>query len=107
MSTKIDINKFYELAREDISKLIDGAAVNSSAIFNASGEDVNFAVYNYIDVFYEIPAQEGLVAKDYYGTVAASGTHFKVNPNKVVAHQFLVKPGKAYVYRGPGKLEEI
>jgi len=107
LDAKIDINDFQKLAREDISKLIKGAAVGSALIFNASGKPVTFYVYNYIDVVYWISAQKTKVAHGYHGTVTASGKVFKIHPNKEKGDEFTVVPNGAYIYRGPGKLEHI
>lgn len=101
-----DINKFYEVARKDVAKLIEGAAVKGAAIFNASGSNVTFYAYNYIDTVYWVSAMKVLVASGNYGTVAASGTFFKIHPNDHKNEEFLVEPGHAYVYKGPGKLEK-
>jgi hypothetical protein len=48
-----------------------------------------------------------LVASGKHGTVAASGTTFKVHPNQDKGQEFLVEPGKAYVYGGPGDVELV
>jgi hypothetical protein len=102
----VDLNKFYKQARGDIAALIGGAGVNAAVIFNNTKDPVTFYVYNYIDTVYLIPAQQTLVAPGHYGTVAASGTTFKINPNKNKDAQFLVAPHKAYVYNGPGAVTE-
>jgi hypothetical protein len=102
-----DLNKFYDQARKDVGKLIAGAKVKGAVIFNASGGNVEFCVYNYIDTVYWIAAQKTLIARDHYGTVAASGVYFKVHPNGHKNQEFLVEPGKAYVYHGPGKIETV
>jgi len=107
LDASIDLNQFYELAREDISKLIGGAAVKAAVIFNASGKDVTFYVYNYIDTVYWVDAQHTLIANEHFGTVAASGAFFKIHPDKNKDEEFLVEPGYAYVYTGPGKLEKV
>ena len=99
---KMDVNKFYKVARGDIKSLIKGAGVGSAVIYNDTKQDVVFYVYNYIDIVYAVDAMHTKVAAGYYGTVAASGTQFKINPDKNVDNQFTVEPGKAYVYEGPG-----
>jgi hypothetical protein len=48
-----------------------------------------------------------LVAPGYYGTVAASGVSFKIHPNNKREAEFVVSPGKAYIYRGPGAVEQV
>lgn len=104
---KGDINKFYEVAREDIGRLIAGASVNSAVIFNATDAKVTFYIYNYIDNVYWVSAQKTLVAPGAYGVVAASGAFFKVHPNDNKNEEFLVAPHKAYIFRGPGSLEMV
>lgn len=99
-----DINKFYDQASKDIGALISGAAVGSAVIFNGTSQPVTFYVYNYIDTAYWVPAQKTLIASGKYGPVAASGNTFKVHPNNNHDHEFLVEPGAAYVYGGPGDL---
>ena len=101
----IDLNKFYKLASKDIGKLIAGAAVDGAVVFNNSNKAVTFHVYNYSDLVNWVPAQKTLVGPGAYGTVAASGVFFKIHPNNNKDEEFLVAPGKAYVYSGPGRLE--
>ena len=105
LEANLDINKFYETARKDIKSLL--TSVNGAAIYNASGSNVTFYVYNYSDGVNLIEAHHFLVAPDYYGTAAASGKFYKVMPNKNKDEEFLVAPNKAYIYRGPGKIEEV
>jgi len=107
LDAKIDLNKFYEIAREDIAKLIGVAAVNSAAIFNNTSNNVTFYVYNYIDTVHWVSAQKVLVAPGKYGTVAASGAFFKIHPNDHKQEEFLVAPHKAYVYSGPGDISPV
>ncbi|MDP2699277.1 hypothetical protein [Thalassospira sp.] len=101
----IDLNKFHELASKDIGKLIAGAAVKGAVIFNNSNKPVTFHVYNYSDLVNWVPAQKTTIAPGSYGTVAASGVFFKVHANNNHDEEFLVAPGKAYVYSGPGRFE--
>jgi hypothetical protein len=107
VNAKVNINKFYDVARTDIASLINGAAIDSAVIFNDSGKPVKFYVYNYIDTIFLVSAQKTLVASDHYGQVAASGKFFKIHPDDDKDAEFLVAPGKAYVYRGPGKIETV
>lgn len=107
LDATVDLNKFYEAAREDIGSLIQGAGVNQAIIFNNSGATVNFEVFNYIDSVNWVPAQQTKIADGYYGAVAASGSFFKIHPNGVRDDEFLVAPNKAYVFHGPGKVEVI
>ena len=76
-------------------------------IYNDTKDSVTFQVYNYIDVVYWKDAMHALVAPGYYGTVAASGVSFKIHPNNKREAEFLVSPGKAYIYRGPGAVEQV
>jgi hypothetical protein len=103
----VDLNQFYEEARKDIGSLLEGARVNGAVIFNATKDNVTFHVYNYIDTVYWVDAMKTLVAPGHYGTVAASGSFFKIHPNNKKEEEFLVVPGKAYVYKGPGALEQV
>jgi hypothetical protein len=48
-----------------------------------------------------------LVAPGYYGRVAASGVSFKIHPNNKREAEFIVSPGNAYIYRGPGPVEQV
>lgn len=104
LDATIDLNAFYKLAREDIKSLLGAAAVNSAVIFNNSESPVTFYVYNYIDTVYWVSAQRVLVAPQTYGTVAASGSFFKIHPNDNANGEFLVAPNRAYVYSGPGNV---
>lgn len=106
-SVTMDANQFYKDAREDLKSLIAGAAVRSAVIFNDTKESVTFFVYNYIDIIYAIDATKALVAPGHYGTVAASGDFYKVHPNQRKEQEFLVAPGKAYIYKGPGAIQEV
>ena len=101
VNAKVDINKFYEVARRDVASLVGGLSVN------ASGAAVTFFVYNYIDTVYWISAAKVLVADGYYGSVVASGKFFKIHPNDNKSEEFLVAPHTAYIYSGPGKLEKV
>ncbi|MBL4906692.1 MAG: hypothetical protein JKX94_04510 [Sneathiella sp.] len=103
----VNLNDFYDVARNDIASLIGGAAVKAAAIFNASGRDVSFSVYNYADTVNWVPAQKTLIADAHRGSVAASGVLFKIHPNSNKDAEFLVAPGKAYIFHGQGKVEEV
>lgn len=102
-----DLNKFYQDARQDIASLLGAAGVKSAVIFNDTPNPVQFYVYNYIDTAYWVSAAKPLAAAGKYVTVAASGDQYKIHPNDEKNHQFLVAPGKAYVYKGPGDVEEV
>jgi len=102
-----DLNQFYQDARDDITRLIGGAAVKAAVIFNNSPNNVTFFVYNYSDGINLIPAQKVLVAPGHRGIVAASGVYFKIHPNNNRDAEFLVEPMQAYVFHGYGKVEPI
>ena len=103
----VDLNNFYDQVRKDIASLMDATKVNGAVIFNATKETVTFHVFNYIDMVHWVEAMKTPVAPGYYGTVAASGDKFKIHPNKNRDAEFLVSPGKAYVYEGVGALREV
>lgn len=107
VNLKGNLNKFYKDVREDIKGLIKGAKVDSAVIFNDTQQPVTFFVYNYVDTVYMVSAQKSLAAPGRYTTVAASGAFYKIHPNDNKSHEFLVAPGKAYVYKGPGDVEEV
>ena len=65
VNAKVDINKFYEVARRDVASLVGGLSVNAAVIYNASGAAVTFFVYNYIDTVYWISAAKVLVGVDF------------------------------------------
>lgn len=102
-----EIQEFYRLAREDIKALLKDAAVGSAVVFNHSDSPVTFYVYNYIDTVYLVSAQRTRVAPKKYGAVVASGSHFKIHPDDNKNHEFMVSPGKAYVYNGPGDVDAL
>ena len=106
VNVKDELNDFYVRVKGGVSNLIGGAAADSAVIFNATGEPVTFFAYNYVDTVYWIPAQKTFVPSGKYGTVAASGEHFKIHPNDNENEEYLVEPGKAYVYAGRGELTE-
>lgn len=107
ISGKVDLNTFMDQARSSIGTLLHGAAVRSSVIYNNTKAPVTFYVYNYIDPVYLVSAQKALVAPSYYGIVAASGEYYKIHPNDKKEQEFLVAPGRAYVYHGPGQVEPV
>ncbi|MDB4778095.1 hypothetical protein OAG68_01435 [bacterium] len=105
VDAKMDINEFYKDVRGDIGKLLN--SVNEAAIYNDSGKEVTFYVYNYSDGVHWIPACDVKVAPGYFGSVAASGTVFKIDPDNNKDNEFLVAPEKGYVFKGPGKVEKV
>lgn len=107
IEASVDLNKFYESASKDIAAMIGGSAIEAAVIFNASPKPVTFVVYNYVDTVYLVPAQKVLVAPNKYGTVAASGKFFKIHPDGSAGQEFLVAPKTAYVYAGPGDVEQV
>jgi hypothetical protein len=107
LDISVDANKFYEQASQDIKALIGGMAVGKAVIFNDTKDSVTFWVYNYIDTVYWVEAMKTPVAPRYYGTVAASGVSFKIHPNKDKNAEFLVSPGQAYIYSGPGAVLNV
>lgn len=107
VDVKGNLNKFYSQARGDIASLIAGSAVGSAVIFNGTEATVNFFVYNYVDTVHWVSAQKTMVAAGKSGTVAASGTFYKIHPNDAKDEEYLVSPGKAYIYHGPGNFESV
>ncbi len=107
VEVKGNLNKFYEQVSADLPKLLEGAAIGSAIIFNNTDKAVNFYVYNYIDNIYLVSAMHTLVAPGKAGRVAASGKSYKVHPNDDKRQEFLVDPNKAYVYGGPGDIENV
>jgi hypothetical protein len=107
VDAKVNLNTFVEQARSGIGELLHGAAISSSVIYNNTKSPVTFYVYNYIDIVYLISAQKTLVAPGYYGVVAASGKFYKIHPNDKKEQEFLVAPGHAYVYNGPGQIQSV
>ena len=103
LNAELDVNHFVDQA----SDLLAHAGVNTALIYNNSGKLVTFEVYNYIDNVNWVPAQKTLIADHYCGSVAASGSFFKIHPNGNSAEEFLVAPHKAYIYDGPGKLRKV
>jgi len=103
----VDLNKFYKSASKDIAAMTGSAGIEAAVIFNASPKPVTFVVYNYIDTVYLVPAQKVLVAPNKHGTVAASGKFFKIHPDGNAGQEFLVAPKTAYVFNGPGDVEQV
>ncbi|MBI6629932.1 hypothetical protein [Pontibaca salina] len=102
-----DANKFVDQVTKGIGDIAQQLKVNKALVFNHTDKPVNFYVYNYADNLYWISAMHTLVAPGKVGAVAASGVSFKVHPGDNTEHQFLVEPGKAYLYHGPGSVEEV
>lgn len=104
---KGNLNKFTDQVKSGIGDIAQQLKVNKAAVLNATDKPVNFYVYNYIDNAYWISAMHALVAPGKVTALMASGVAFKVHPNDVKNHEFLVTPGKAYIYKGPGDVEEV
>lgn len=102
-----DANKFVDQIKGGIGDIAEQLKVNASLIFNNSSKPVNFYVYNYADSVFWISAMHTMVAPNKVGKVAASGVAFKVHPDDNKDHEFLVEPHKAYIYWGPGSIDEI
>jgi len=107
IEAKVNANKLHDQARKDVEDFWKNASIDSALIINANSQPVTFYVYNYIDSIYAISAMKTQVAPSKNGKVAASGAFFKVHPNDKADQQFLVAPGKAYRYKGPGDVEEV
>jgi len=76
-------------------------------IVNGSKAPVTFFVYNYVDSIHWVSAMKVLVAPGKTGVAVASGAFFKIHPNDKQEQEFLVAPGKAYVYHGPGDVDTV
>ncbi|MCP5086032.1 MAG: hypothetical protein GY952_04400 [Rhodobacteraceae bacterium] len=87
--------------------IVTSLSGNTAALHNACGKDLKFYCYNSSDVIFLISNTKPFIANNSWGEIAAAGKHFKVHPDDETDHEFLAKPGKAYVYRGPGKVEEV
>lgn len=92
-------------ANQIFNTIWSGLTVNEVAIVNQSNKNIRFYVYNFSDIIYAIPAHELTVARGWSGEIAASGKTFKVRPNNQANAEFIVTPGKAYIYYGVGKVK--
>lgn len=104
---KGDVNKFVDQLRDGVAGIADQLKIGKAIIFNNTDKPVNFYVYNYADTVYWVSAMHVLVAPGKAGAVSASGVSFKIHPNDNKDQEFLVDPKKAYVYNGPGDVEEV
>ncbi len=100
---KVDLNTFVDQA----AKLAKGLDANTALIYNHSGHTVRFYCYNGGDFIKAISYSKPNIANGYSGEIAAGGSVFKVHPNDKGDDEFLVKPRKAYVYKGPGKIDQV
>ncbi|MBR9829933.1 MAG: hypothetical protein GYB41_15080 [Oceanospirillales bacterium] len=107
LNTKMDLEEFYEIAQKDIQKIIGNTAKNSAIIFNNSGRDIDFHVYNYIESAYWLAASHTFISNKNIGIITANGSFFKVKPDNYYNEEFLVQPNRAYIYKGLYDLKEI
>ncbi|WP_194767509.1 hypothetical protein [Tamlana sp. I1] len=107
LEANINVNDFYNIAMKDIGKLVSGISSGSAIIFNDTGKQIDFYVYNYIDSLCWITMKKVKIAHGSYGTITAYGKYFKIHPDKNKVNEFLVAPNEAYIYKGPGELVHI
>ena len=107
LNTKMDLEEFYDISQKKIQEMMGGTAKNSAIIFNKSGRDIEFHVYNQFDFSYWIAANKTLILDNDIGLVIASGPFFKIKPNNYYKEEFLIQPNKTYIYRGIYDLKEI
>lgn len=100
---KVDVNEFVSQAA-GLAKLLDAG---TALLYNASGKTVTFYCYNGGDVVMLIPYCKPTIASGYSGIVAAGGSSFKVFADNKGDAEFRVKPNKAYVFKGPGMVEQV
>lgn len=106
-NVEVKVNELHDQLRKDVGEVAQALKIGKAAILNATSKPVNFYVYNYVDSAYWISAMHTLVAPGKVGAVMASGAAFKVHPDDNKTHEFLVTPGRAYIYRGPGDIDEM
>lgn len=103
----VDVNKTIDQVMAAIREIAPaGAALHEAVIGNATGGMVTFNTYNYVDNVYWVDAAHPKCAPGHAVRVAASGQFFKIHPNGNKDEEYLVAPGKRYVYEGPGKMKE-
>ncbi len=100
---KVDINEFVSQAA-GLAKALDAG---TALLYNASGKTVTFYCYNGGDVVMMVPYCKPTIASGYSGLIAAGGTSFKVFADNKGDAEFRVKPNKAYVFKGPGMVEQV
>ncbi len=100
---KVDLNEFVSQAAA-AAKTLDAS---TALIMNNSGKAVAFYCYNGGDLVKAVPFSKPLIAAGYSGLLSAGGTTFKVYPDNKADTEFIVKPHKAYVYEGPGKITSL
>lgn len=102
-----DLNKLSDQIVDLVKGAITGLRVDQALIVNDTRAPVTFYVYNYADSVYWVSAMKAKIAPQKSGMVAASGVFFKIHPNDDKSNEFLVAPGKAYVYRGAGDVSVL
>lgn len=100
---KVDLNEFAKQAGSAAKGLDAGTAL----LYNASKSSVQFYCYNGGDFIQAIPYSKPTIASGYAGTIAAGGSNFKVFADNKGDAEFLVKPGRAYIFHGKGAVEEV
>lgn len=100
---KIDLNTFLDQAAS-LAKALDAG---TALVYNASNKKVGFYCYNGSDLVKAIPYSKPTIAHGYSGVIAAGGSVFKVFADNKSDAEFLVKPNMAYVYKGPGMVEQV
>lgn len=100
---KIDLNTFVSQAA-GLAKALDAG---TALVYNASNKTVGFYCYNGGDFIMAVPYSKPSIAHGYSGVIAAGGSVFKVFADNKSNTEFLVKPNMAYVYKGPGMVEQV
>jgi len=100
---KVDLNQFVSQAT-GLAKALDAG---TALLYNASAKKVTFYCYNGGDVVMLVPYCKPTIASGYSGIIAAGGSSFKVFADNKGDAEFRVKPNKAYVFKGPGMVEEV
>lgn len=100
---KVDLNTFVDQAA-GLAKALDAG---TALVYNASNKTVGFYCYNGGDFVMAVPYSKPTIAHGYSGVVAAGGSVFKVFADNKGNAEFLVKPNMAYVYKGPGMVEQV
>lgn len=103
VSGEVDLNTFLDQAASVAKSLDAGTAL----VYNSSNKTVEFYCYNGGDPFMAVAYSKPTIAHGYSGVVAAGGSVFKVFADNKGNTEFLVKPNKAYVYKGPGMVEQV
>lgn len=107
ISLEGNLNTLVTQIRSGVGDIAKSLEIGKAVILNNSGKPVNFYVYNYIDTVFWVSAMHTLVASGKPGIVSASGKAFKIHPNDNANQEFLVEPGKAYIYNGPGDIDPV